>query len=341
MRLVFSGGWIGKGGLYQARIKRVSFLKSLHELSPESFPCFLVLSYHLASEVFGLPIKTSSLPLVVLVEIESFKAIDPREKRVSLTLLESSISDEGFKEKVNEVKKLIEEGIVYQINLTNRFTFSLKGDPFDLFLKFYARQPVDYAFFLDLDDFYIISGSMELFLRREGKKLRSEPIKGTASKREELKKSEKDRAENLMITDVVRNDLGIVGKCVEVKDLFGIRKYKTLYHMYSAVECETTASLKAILFATFPPASVTGAPKRKAVEVIDSLEPHCRDLYCGCAGFLKSEEDFTLSVLIRTALGDGKTLSYYAGCGIVWDSDPQKELREVYLKMKAFFSTST
>lgn len=100
---------------------------------------------------------------------------------------------------------------------------------------------------------------------------------------------------------------------------------------------KTYYSLLEIMKATFPPASVTGAPKRKAVEIIDCLEPHSRGYYCRAAGLVKNETDFTLSVLIRTAVGIGKSLSYYAGCGIVWDSIPEKELEELYLKVKAFY----
>ena len=189
-----------------------------------------------------------------------------------------------------------------------------------------------YAFFLDLEDFYLISGSMELFLEKRGNKLVSKPIKGTAKRKKDLEKSQKDKAENLMITDMVRKDLSRVAMpgSVRVEELFKIERFKTLFQMHSSVVAQTRESLQNILKETFPPASVVGAPKRKAVEIIDLLEPHNREYYCGCAG-LVSEEDFTLSVLIRTAMGHGNRLSYYAGAGIVWDSVPEKEWQEVLL----------
>jgi para-aminobenzoate synthetase component 1 len=167
----------------------------------------------------------------------------------------------------------------------------------------------------------------------------SKPIKGTSKSLKFLQESEKDKAENLMITDMMRNDIGKIAQIgsIKVSELFKITKYKTLYQMHSTVEGNTESSLIEIIKATFPPASVTGAPKRKAVEIIDTLEPYFRSYYCGCAGLVKSETDFTLSVLIRTAIGMRDKLSYYAGCGIVWDSKPKKELNELYLKVKAFY----
>ena len=179
---------------------------------------------------------------------------------------------------------------------------------------------------------------MELFLEKRGKLLRSKPIKGTGSSPEEILGSPKERAENLMITDMVRNDIGRVAKfgSVRVEELFKVERFRTLYQMHSTVVGETEKSFKEILLNTFPPASVTGAPKKRAVEIIDELEPHARSYYCGSAGLIFPNGDFKLSVLIRTAIGSEDKLSYYAGCGIVWDSDPEKELREMYLKVKAF-----
>lgn len=196
-----------------------------------------------------------------------------------------------------------------------------------------------YTFFLELENFYLMSGSMELFLEKRGELIESKPIKGTARRKEELLVSEKDRAENLMITDMVRNDLSRIAPpgSVEVPELFRVEGFRTLFQMHSTVRVRTRRSLREIIHETFPPASVVGAPKRKAVEVIDRLESHSRDYYCG-AGGLPMGEDFTLSVLIGAAIGSGERLSYYAGAGVVWDSEPEKEWEEVRLKIKAFLS---
>ncbi|MFN3598716.1 MAG: chorismate-binding protein [Aquificaceae bacterium] len=336
MRLLLCGDWLGKEGIYEARIKKLHLLNSLADLKPVRLG-FLVLSYHLAEETLNLSLKNSPYPKIILLELEDFSTFYHSPKDTRLEFLSSSFSPNSYKKAVEKVREYISEGTVYQINLTNRFEYALEGFPLDLFLNYYEKQPVPYAFFLDLEDFYLLSGSMELFLEKKGESLISKPIKGTAKSKGELERSQKDKAENLMITDMVRNDLSRVALCgsVKVKELFKIEEFKTLFQMHSSVVARTRETVGRILFETFPPASVVGAPKRKAVEIIDFLEPHSRDYYCGIGGIVKGE-DFTLSVLIRSAIGFKQRLFYFAGAGIVYDSDPEKEWQEVLLKTKAF-----
>lgn len=336
MKLLICGNWLGKRGIYQAKIKKVHLLESIREIKTKKLG-FLVLSYNLASESLKLSIKDPYYPKVILLELEDFLPFRGNNQEVKLELISSSFTKESYTEGVKKVKALISEGAIYQLNLTCRFDFHLDGNPMDLFLEYYKAQPVPYAFFLDLEDFYIISGSMELFLEKKGEIILSKPIKGTGKNKEDLEGSDKDKAENLMITDMVRNDLSKIALpgSVNVEELFKVEGFKTLFQMHSTIKARTKKTIEEILLKTFPPASVVGAPKRKAVEIIDLLEPHSREYYCGCAGIIK-DQDFTLSVLIRTAIGSGKNLSYYAGAGIVWDSIPEKEWEEVLLKTKAF-----
>lgn len=337
--LILCGSWLGKRGFHEAEIEKVKFYKSLHEIGEIQYPSFVVFSYDLSAETLDLKLKSTDLPSVIIVKIKKFKKINEKLGHFRLSPVDMSLKDSEFISGIQKISKLIEEGIVYQINLTNRFDFEFKGDPVPLFFNFYKNQPVPYGFFLDLEDFFILSGSMELFLEKKGETILSKPIKGTSNSLRFLQNSKKDKAENLMITDMMRNDIGRVAEIgsVRVTELFKITKYRTLYQMHSTVEGLTNCSLIEIIKETFPPASVTGAPKRKAVEMIDLLEPHARGYYCGAAGLVRNERDFTLSVLIRTAVGRGNSLSYYAGCGIVWDSVPEKELEELYLKVKAFY----
>ncbi|WP_353683746.1 anthranilate synthase component I family protein [Thermodesulfovibrio sp. 3907-1M] len=339
MQLVLSGNWLVKKGFYEAEIEDIKLynsLDSIKEIPPLSFAVF---SYHLATHTLELNIKESELPPVLIAKIKKFKKLAPKPKKTKLILKGKSLNDDEFKAGVLKIRSLIEDGTVYQINLTNRFDFELCGDPVSLFFNFYKNQPVPYGFFLDTGSFFVISGSMELFLEKTGNKLISKPIKGTSKYLKFLQNSEKDKAENLMITDMMRNDIGRIAHIgsIKVPELFKITKYRTLYQMHSTVEGQTDKSMIEIIKQTFPPASVTGAPKRKTVEMIDTLEPHNREYYCGCAGLIKNETDFTLSILIRTAIGSKNALSYYAGCGIVWDSDPESELNELHLKVKAFY----
>ncbi len=339
MELIVSGGWFGKEHLIHFPIRGVIELKDLSLLRDEDG--FLILSYDFTPKTLGLPIKSSGLPPALLLKLGQPTEIPMPDTKahIPLKLTGSSLSREGFLKGVEKIKNYILSGDVYQVNLTNRFDFESSESPAKLFKVFISRQLVPYGFCADLKEFFIISGSMELFLKKRGEHIESRPIKGTGTNPEHILKSPKERAENLMITDMVRNDIGIIAQTgsVSVWELFKVESYKTLYQMHSTVVGKTRESIDRILQATFPPASVTGAPKYRAVQVIDELEPHARGYYCGTAGFIYKNGDFTLSVLIRTAFGGGSKLSYFAGCGIVWDSDPEKEWEELLLKIKAFY----
>jgi para-aminobenzoate synthetase component 1 len=338
MELILAGGWLGKEGLYRLPVREVSFC-DFEGLKNIVYPSFLILSYDLTPATAGVPVKRTDFPPAVVLKLGEPKPFDVAgAKNCELSFRGFSLSREDYVKAVSKVKGFIERGDVYQINLTSRLSFRLEGSPLDLFISYYLSQPVPYGFYADLGDFFLISGSMELFLRRKGKVILSSPIKGTGAPGDRVSESVKERAENLMITDMMRNDIGRVAipGTVRVRELFAVKSFRTLSQMYSTVEGETTAPLTEILTATFPPASVTGAPKIRALEIIDELEPHPRGYYCGTAGLVKSEDDFTLSVLIRTAYGGGKEIYYFAGCGIVWDSDPLREWEELILKSKAF-----
>jgi anthranilate/para-aminobenzoate synthase component I len=190
---------------------------------------------------------------------------------------------------------------------------------------------------------------MELFLRKTGRKIVTKPIKGTRKKgfsveedailKAELISSQKERAENLMIVDLMRNDLGRVCNygTVKVNNLFNIESYATLHQMVSEVEGYLKDEIRIgdIIKSTFPPGSVTGAPKRRAVELIDELEPHVRGPYCGAIGIFYPNGDFTLSVGIRIMLVKKCIGTFWVGGGIVWDSDPEKEFDETLVKARA------
>ncbi len=339
MELILSGAWFGKKKLLKAEIKKVEFYESIEEVNLRNSFGFILLSYELSSETLNLNIKTTRMPRIVFVEIGKLIPFGKVfSKDVNIYPKGSALTDKEFMEKINLVKEYIRKGDVYQLNLTNRFDYQLEGKPLDLFINFYISQPVPFGFFLELEDFYVMSGSMELFLEKRGNTLRSKPIKGTSVNPKYLRESEKERAENLMITDMVRNDLGRVCKTgsVYVEKLFKVERFRTLYHLVSEVRGETDKDFKEIILNTFPPASVTGAPKRRAVEVIDELEPFARGYYCGSGGILFPNGDFKLSVLIRTAVGSGERISYFAGCGIVWDAIPEMEKDEMHLKKEAF-----
>jgi len=250
---------------------------------------------------------------------------------------------------VRQGKSYIEQGDIYQVNLSQRMITRFNLDPLTYFKKFYEVQPVPFGSYIDFGDFQLLSGSMELFLRKKGNKLVTNPIKGTIKRgktqeidaimKAKLISSAKERAENLMIVDLMRNDLGRVSKIgsVKVNKLFEVETYSTLHQMVSEVEgqVDEKVAISEIIKNVFPPGSVTGAPKKRTLEVIDELEPHLRGPYCGTIGVFYPNGDFTLSVAIRIMLTQFGKATFFVGGGIVWDSDPEKEFDETILKSKA------
>jgi aminodeoxychorismate synthase component I len=264
-------------------------------------------------------------------------------------LFRSNMTEASFIQMVERARHYIAKGDIYQANLSQRFEVPFEISPEQFMSKLYRTQPTPFACCLDFGEFQLLSGSMELFLRKTGRKLVTRPIKGTRKRgenkaedeklRKELLESEKERAENLMIVDLMRNDLSRVCETgsVRVNKLFEIERYTTLYQMVSEVEGKLRdgVTVKDIIQNTFPPGSVTGAPKVRAMEIIDELEPHLRGPYCGAICFFKPNGDFALSVAIRVLAASGGIGNFWVGGGITWGSVPEKEYEETLVKARA------
>ena len=264
----------------------------------------------------------------------------------------ANVSRDAYAEKISAVKERIAAGDVYQVNLSRKFRFDSVPDPLSWFLDFYRAQPVPFAAFVDFSDFQILSGSMELFLRKKGDAVTTRPVKGTAPRDADpgrdaelargLGESPKERAENLMIVDLMRNDLGRICRygSVTAGELFRVRAYSTLFQMESEVGglLRPGVGLAETVASTFPPGSVTGAPKREALRMIDGLEPHARGPYCGAVCLFLPGGDFAMSVAIRTGVNSPDGADFWFGGGIVWDSEAEKEYMETELKAKAVTS---
>ncbi len=248
--------------------------------------------------------------------------------------------------KIQLIQDRIREGHTYQINYTTRQAASGISDPFSLFAGISAEAP--YAAYVNGSDFAILCASPELFFRLDRGLVRCQPMKGTArrgmtlAQDEEfgtwLHESKKNRAENVMIADMVRNDLGRIAKrgSVRVSELFAVNRYPTVWQMTSTVEAKTDAPVSAVLRALFPSASVTGAPKVASMRLIHSLEPYPREIYTGTIGYLAPGRRARFNVAIRTAVVDKRTGSafYGVGSGIVADSEPGDEYAECMTKSK-------
>jgi anthranilate synthase component 1 len=243
----------------------------------------------------------------------------------------------------------IAAGDVYQVNLARRWSAPFEGDALALFLAMRRASPVPLGFFVDTGTHAVASRTMERFLDWEGPggRLASRPIKGTIARTgadddeaRALASDAKERAEHAMIVDLVRNDLGRVADVgtVRVERIMEVEPYAKLAHLVSTVACRTRrdATLRDVFDATFPPGSVTGAPKIAATRIIGALEAHARGAYCGAVGFVDQAGGASFAVAIRTAQVQGGVVRYHAGGGIVSASVPERELAETELKARAF-----
>ena len=255
----------------------------------------------------------------------------------------------SYVQRFEEVQRKIRSGDIYQLNLTFKAKFKLVGSPLALYRDLRLKQRVAYAGLVDTGDVTILSASPELFIEQHGRIIETRPMKGTAPRagtqegdgeaRRALASDVKNRAENLMIVDLMRNDLGRIAKLgsVTVTDLFTVETFKTLHQMTSGVRAELKDGIGTadILRAIFPPGSITGAPKIRAMELIRELETEPRGVYCGAIGRLSPCDRSLLNVAIRTAVIDRKGSGEIGiGSGVVADSDGAKEYAECLLKMK-------
>ena len=267
-------------------------------------------------------------------------------------VIKSTISKQQYIDTVKQLKQHIQQGDIYEINYC--ITFEAKDaeiDPIHVFNKLNAISKASYAALVKLDMQWIISSSPELFLSKRNNKLFTKPIKGTAKRgktfeedeqlKQLLQNSLKEQTENVMIVDVARNDLSHIATkaSVKVDRLFDIETYEQVHQMVSTVSCELKQDItfNDIIHATFPMASMTGAPKIKAMELIDTYELYNRGAYSGAVGYINSNGDFDLNVLIRSIFYDEEKqyLSFSVGSAITAMCDPEEEYEECLLKAKA------
>ena len=260
---------------------------------------------------------------------------------------------------VRRIKELIAAGDIYQANLTQQFTVKLADNCFEpeqIFLRLRRDHPAAFAAFIRRREDDVISASPERFLRvqfdQDARRVEAWPIKGTrprgrnsaedARLRSELQRSEKDRAENVMIVDLMRNDLGRVCQygSIEVPELFSVQEHPTLFHLVSKVQgrLRDDVTAGALLRAAFPCGSITGAPKIRAMEIIDEIEGLPRGLSMGAIGYFTFTGTLDLNVAIRTMTVRDRAARFNVGGGIVADSDPALEYEESLIKARALFN---
>jgi para-aminobenzoate synthetase/4-amino-4-deoxychorismate lyase len=325
-RLIEMNNWHAAGFVsYEAA---PAFDSALHVLNTNDFPLLW----------FGLYSEPN-----ILQSSEVLKARD------DLTTLdwEPSVTRDAYNTAIEKVKEAIALGKTYQVNYTMRLISEFSSGEWDFFLGLVQAQN-KYAAYVDTGRHVICSASPELFFKLDGNKIYSQPMKGTTKRgrttledknqADWLHNSLKNRAENVMIVDMVRNDLGRIAEVgsVQVPELFTIEKYPTLFQMTSTVQAKTDASLDEIFSALFPCASITGAPKVSTMKIIAELETTPRKIYTGSIGYISPNRKAQFNVAIRTALIDkeNKTAEFGLGGGIVWDSTSADEYSEALLKAR-------
>ncbi|POG20223.1 aminodeoxychorismate synthase, component I [Aeromonas veronii] len=260
---------------------------------------------------------------------------------------QSNMSRAEYGEKFARIQEYLAAGDCYQINLTQRFSAPYQGDEWQAYCLLATANKAPFSAFIRLPDSALLSLSPERFLLLDGRHIETKPIKGTrprhpypATDRQvarELAQADKDRSENLMIVDLLRNDIGRVSRpgSVSVPHLFAVESFPAVHHLVSTIHGELDARWQGVdlLRACFPGGSITGAPKIRAMEIIEELEPQRRNAYCGSIGYLSQHGRMDTSICIRTLIAEAGRLHCWAGGGIIADSDADSEYQETYDKV--------
>jgi para-aminobenzoate synthetase len=274
---------------------------------------------------------------------------EAQKKKMPKTRLRLTKNHQQYLTDIARCKTSLKKGDAYQLCLTNSFTAQTKADPLRLYLTLRKTNPAPYAAYLRFNDLAILCSSPEEFLKIDNELIETKPMKGTIKKGKtpqedkqlvkQLAHSSKDWSENAMIVDLLRNDLGKICEfgSIHIKNLMGIESYKTVHTLVSTItgKLQKDVSLIESIKACFPGGSITGAPKSKAMELLEKLERKPRGIYCGALGFLGYNKTAHLAIVIRTMIIKNEQVTIGSGGAILMDSDPEKEYQEMLLKAKA------
>lgn len=341
---------INKGEEEYFLLEKADLNKSLLWILPFEY-------YH--HKLFQLPSKKTKYDLpelnhysLIPTENISFDIIPLKKVEII-----SSLTKEEYCQIISNIKKHIQRGDIYEMNFCFEFfAKEVEIDPYTIFKKLYQKNEAPFSSLTKVDDLYIISASPERFIQKKGNTIISQPMKGTAPRntdsimdeqnKAKLQHNLKEQNENVMIVDLVRNDLSKIAQrgTVKVEELFGIHTFKNIHQMVSTIRCENdNHNINEILEATFPMGSMTGAPKKRVLELINQYEKSARGIYSGTIGITQPNGDFDFSVVIRTILYDKKNkyLSFSVGSAITDLCDPEIEYEECLLKAKSLIEVLT
>jgi para-aminobenzoate synthetase component I len=308
------------------------------------YDCFLF-AHHPSRQAgfLAVPTHPASSPSQRIAEM---LALADNQSMCQEACLSPTHAAQHFQENVQKTKYFIADGSIFQANMAQYFVQeNANGDGLGYYQALRQNNPAPFACFLRSDDMVIASSSPERFLKIENDKIVTHPIKGTLSNlysAEILQQSDKNRAENIMIVDLLRNDLAksALAGSVQVEQLCAIETYENLHHMVSVISAQKRPDLHPlqVFWNAFAGGSITGAPKKRAMEIIQHLEPFQRGAYCGSAGYISYDHQMDMNILIRSLfIGQGKIMSA-TGCGITYASDPMDEYQESLLKAQKLFT---
>ena len=274
------------------------------------------------------------------------------ETKQSNIILESNFSINEYTDAILNVKNYLKEGDIYQANISQRFSIPFEGDSWELYLKLRKSNPGAFSAYISTPDLTILSSSPELFLSLNKNDIKTRPIKGTKPRgmnldedrkqAKQLENSIKDQAENVMIVDLMRNDLGKVSTIgsVKVTELFELEKHPTVWHLVSTIDSKLSPRYAPVdlLRQCFPGGSITGAPKIRAMEIIEEIEPDRRGVYCGSIGYIGFNGNMSTNIAIRTMTLEDNMIVFHSGGGIVSDSDPINEYDETIDKARGLLN---
>lgn len=353
--LPFYGGWIGYWAYDLGRQLEVLPCDTIDDISlPDMylrFYDFAVVFDHLKEDAWLVSANEDTEVYDELIHrLEALgKPAIHLEPIESAPVFDSNFEKQAYLEALSTLRNFIRTGDIYQANLTQRFHTTMQQSPIQAYYKLRQVNPAPFAAFMPIEEGALLSSSPERFISLRNRKLETRPIKGTRPRGEtpeadevfknELLQSEKDQSELLMIVDLERNDLSKVAEVgtVKVPELMVLESYPTVHHLVATVQATLKEGLNAIdvIRHTFPGGSITGAPKIRAMEVIEVLEPTQRSVYTGSIGYLCVSGDMDLNIVIRTIIVKGDDAYFQAGGGITWDSVEEEEYEESLQKAKA------
>ena len=345
----FSGGWLGYFGYDLGRVIEHIPTHAVNDINMPQlavglYPDAIIYDKHQGHWFYVAQPNTNRLSLY----LSALKK--EQQHRLPFKITEewlSNMTAEQYTTKFEQIQAYLKSGDCYQINLAQRFSAQYQGTPWQAYCTLREANKAPFSSFINHPDGAIISISPERFISVNNGHVETKPIKGTLPRCENvnedekqatrLQSSEKDRAENVMIVDLLRNDLGKVAKpgSVKVPSLFAIESFPAVHHLVSTVTSQLADDKTAVdqLKAAFPGGSITGAPKIRAMEIIEELEPHRRSIYCGSIGYLSACGNMDTSITIRTLVCHQQRIYCWAGGGIVADSQADLEYQETYDKV--------